>query len=432
MVLEERILSCAVADRALERRGRDDVVRHRLIELVLHVARIDLREQVALLDDASDFDGLLDHGTAGLRLDVDGIDGLDDSGRLNADGDVAARDGRRRQLDDGAPTWPDTRRYPSRRERAKYGEKTWRQRVGGRRSHPTGACILYRTKLRAGLALVRGKQNGAPRRGAPPRAYTLKYAQNAIRRCKALRLWRLGPPTLPAQLERFLRMLAHRNDDTALAALQPGFFPPPGRADMRLRRPVSHPRSIQRHRPQSTRLSLLGATLVLTGFAVAGTLAIAPFDERIAHWAQSPTVQGGTTRRSTVDWLTHINETPLTLGAIATYGVGRARSDEDRRRHRTPRLPVARPDRRDQRGHPRPDRTVAPARHRERRIRLPFLGRIHPVRRAVVSRPCTRRRRSPPPLHCSAKSANGIREPRGTPVRYSSAPRSFPASRASI
>jgi hypothetical protein len=62
---------------------------------------------------------------------------------------------------------------------------------------------------------------------------------------------------------------------------------------------------------------------VLAGFAVLGTLAIAPFDERISHWAQSPTVQGGTTRRSTVDWLTHINETPLTLGAIATYGVGR-------------------------------------------------------------------------------------------------------------
>lgn len=63
--------------------------------------------------------------------------------------------------------------------------------------------------------------------------------------------------------------------------------------------------------------------LILTGFAVAGTLAIAPFDERIAHWAESPTVQGGTTRRSTVDWLTHINETPLTIGALATYGVGR-------------------------------------------------------------------------------------------------------------
>lgn len=62
---------------------------------------------------------------------------------------------------------------------------------------------------------------------------------------------------------------------------------------------------------------------VLTGFAVLGTVAIAPFDERISRWAQSPTVQGGTTRRSAVDWLTHINETPLTLGAIATYGIGR-------------------------------------------------------------------------------------------------------------
>ena len=62
---------------------------------------------------------------------------------------------------------------------------------------------------------------------------------------------------------------------------------------------------------------------ILTGFAVAGTLAIAPFDERLSTWSQSPTVQGGTTRRSTVDWLTHVNETPLTIGALATYGVGR-------------------------------------------------------------------------------------------------------------
>lgn len=62
---------------------------------------------------------------------------------------------------------------------------------------------------------------------------------------------------------------------------------------------------------------------VLTGFAILGTAAIMPFDERIARWSQSPTVQGGSGRRSTVDWLTHINETPLTIGAVATYGIGR-------------------------------------------------------------------------------------------------------------
>ena len=62
---------------------------------------------------------------------------------------------------------------------------------------------------------------------------------------------------------------------------------------------------------------------VLTGIAVGGTLAIAPFDERIARWAQSPEVQGGPNRRTAVDWMTHINETPLTLGALATYGIGR-------------------------------------------------------------------------------------------------------------
>lgn len=62
---------------------------------------------------------------------------------------------------------------------------------------------------------------------------------------------------------------------------------------------------------------------VLTAIAVGGTLAIMPFDERIATWSQSPDVQGGSTRRSSVDWLTKVNETPLTIGALATYGVGR-------------------------------------------------------------------------------------------------------------
>ena len=75
---EQRILSGAIAQRLLERRGRDEVVRHRLVELVLHVARIDLREQLAVLDDRSHFDRHLDDLTRRLRLDLDRIDGLDD------------------------------------------------------------------------------------------------------------------------------------------------------------------------------------------------------------------------------------------------------------------------------------------------------------------------------------------------------------------
>lgn len=62
---------------------------------------------------------------------------------------------------------------------------------------------------------------------------------------------------------------------------------------------------------------------VLTGIAAAGTVAISVFDERIGHWTQTPSVQGDQSRRDLFDNLTHLNETPLTLGAIATYGIGR-------------------------------------------------------------------------------------------------------------
>ena len=62
---------------------------------------------------------------------------------------------------------------------------------------------------------------------------------------------------------------------------------------------------------------------VLTGVAVAGTVALSAFDERIGHWMQSSSVQGDSSRRNLFDNLTHLNETPLTLGAIATYGIGR-------------------------------------------------------------------------------------------------------------
>lgn len=62
---------------------------------------------------------------------------------------------------------------------------------------------------------------------------------------------------------------------------------------------------------------------VLTGVAVVGTVAVSAFDERIGRWTQSSSVQGDSSRRHLFDNLTHLNETPLTLGAIATYGIGR-------------------------------------------------------------------------------------------------------------
>ncbi len=62
---------------------------------------------------------------------------------------------------------------------------------------------------------------------------------------------------------------------------------------------------------------------VYTGIAIVGTAAISHFDVRIAHWWQSPSIQDGQSRHDLVDVLTHFNETPLTIGAILTYGVGR-------------------------------------------------------------------------------------------------------------
>jgi membrane-associated phospholipid phosphatase len=63
--------------------------------------------------------------------------------------------------------------------------------------------------------------------------------------------------------------------------------------------------------------------LVATAVAAAGTAAVSGFDLRVAHWARSADVQGDSARQNLVDELTRINETPLMLAALATYGVGR-------------------------------------------------------------------------------------------------------------
>lgn len=63
--------------------------------------------------------------------------------------------------------------------------------------------------------------------------------------------------------------------------------------------------------------------LVATGIAIAGTAVVSSFDLRIAHWARSASVQGDSSRRELVGDLTRVNETPLMLAALATYGVGR-------------------------------------------------------------------------------------------------------------
>jgi membrane-associated phospholipid phosphatase len=63
--------------------------------------------------------------------------------------------------------------------------------------------------------------------------------------------------------------------------------------------------------------------LVATGVAAVVTGVFMHYDEKIADWWQSPHVQGSTSLQHTVSQLTRLNETPLTIAAVATYGIGR-------------------------------------------------------------------------------------------------------------
>src|SRR4051812_4262452 len=63
--------------------------------------------------------------------------------------------------------------------------------------------------------------------------------------------------------------------------------------------------------------------LVRAGAIVASSAAVSLFDERIGRWMRSPDVQGDSSRSDLAHRLTVVNEAPLTIAALATYGVGR-------------------------------------------------------------------------------------------------------------
>ncbi|HET9731033.1 MAG TPA: phosphatase PAP2 family protein [Acidimicrobiia bacterium] len=63
--------------------------------------------------------------------------------------------------------------------------------------------------------------------------------------------------------------------------------------------------------------------LVSTGVAAAVTVGIMQFDKKIARWTQTPSVHGSSTRANAVNSLTKINETPLGIASVLTYGIGR-------------------------------------------------------------------------------------------------------------
>ena len=63
--------------------------------------------------------------------------------------------------------------------------------------------------------------------------------------------------------------------------------------------------------------------LELTALAVFGTVLVSSYDRRIAHYSQTTSIQGDSSRHNLANTLTKLNETTLTAGAILTYGVGR-------------------------------------------------------------------------------------------------------------
>ena len=63
--------------------------------------------------------------------------------------------------------------------------------------------------------------------------------------------------------------------------------------------------------------------LAVTGIAFAASAAVSAFDVRIGNWTQSSSVQGSSSRHDFVKSLTVVNEQPLTLAALATFGIGR-------------------------------------------------------------------------------------------------------------
>jgi membrane-associated phospholipid phosphatase len=63
--------------------------------------------------------------------------------------------------------------------------------------------------------------------------------------------------------------------------------------------------------------------LAYAGVALVVSAGVSHFDRRVAHWAQTPEVQGDSSRTALVKTLTRVNETPLTIAAAATWGIGR-------------------------------------------------------------------------------------------------------------
>jgi membrane-associated phospholipid phosphatase len=63
--------------------------------------------------------------------------------------------------------------------------------------------------------------------------------------------------------------------------------------------------------------------LELTALALAGAAVVSSFDKRLAHYSQTASVQGSTSRQRVAKKLTKINWASLTVVSLAGYGLGR-------------------------------------------------------------------------------------------------------------
>ncbi len=63
--------------------------------------------------------------------------------------------------------------------------------------------------------------------------------------------------------------------------------------------------------------------LAYSGIALVASAAISHFDLRVARWSRRDAVQGSQARQDLVGQITQVNELPLTIAAVATYGIGR-------------------------------------------------------------------------------------------------------------
>ena len=86
---------------------------------------------------------------------------------------------------------------------------------------------------------------------------------------------------------------------------------------------AASPMAAQRPPDDTAKTFFVRRDLLWSGVALAGTGAVSVFDKRIAHWTQTSSVQGTSSRHRVVNDLTKINETTLTGAAILSYGIGR-------------------------------------------------------------------------------------------------------------